>query len=85
MSALRKMERSVVKAKATKNREKFSGLWEEFRKKKYVVEDSDGNVVSDSTPRNTMKKKRPHFDNREQYINMFSYFEGIKKRESRGG
>ena len=78
MSALRKLERSVTKAKGI--------TWEEFRTKKYVVKDEEGKVVSDSAPRNTMKKKQSHFDNCKQYFNMFKYLnesrEETKEKET---
>ena len=70
MSALRKLERNVAKSKGIS--------WSDFRKKKYIVEDEEGNIISDLTPRNTMKKKKPHFDNCEQYFNMFNYFDKLK-------
>ncbi|WP_342759531.1 hypothetical protein [Kineothrix sedimenti] len=86
MSTLRKLERSVVKGSLTKEKvsikRNFANAWSDFREKKFVVKDDDGNVLSDNTPRNTMKKKQRHFDNVEQYNRLFAYAEALKKEKA---
>lgn len=76
MSALRKLERSIAKNNGI--------AWSDFKKKKYVEEDKDGSIVSDFTPKNTMKKKRSHFDNCKRYFAMFdSIKESRKEKEDK--
>ena len=86
MKALRKLERQVVKStlqNEKKNVKKnFSTAWKEFREKSYVTKDADGNIVSDKTPKNTMKKKQVHFDNVEQYSKMLAYCDALRKQSN---
>lgn len=53
----------------------------DYREKKYVIKDEDGNVIVDNTPKNTMKKKQNHFDNVESYNRLFAYIESLKNDE----
>ena len=82
MSALRKLERRVVKANLTKEHKSvkrgFEDSWKAYRESKYVTKDADGNVISDKTPRNTMPKKRVRFDNVEQYQRLFAFIKGMR-------
>ncbi len=82
-SITRKMERNIIKNNIRKDgrsiKRCFSQEWADFREKKYVTKDEDGNVILDRTPRNTMPKKQSHFDNVEQYNRLFAYFDGLKK------
>jgi len=88
MGTLRKLERSIVKSKIKKEskikreggsvKHTFENRWKEYRDNKYVTKDEDGNVISDLTPRNTMPKKQRHFDNVQQYNNMFAFFDKLR-------
>jgi len=59
--SLRKLERSIVKAKcyndshSTKN---FGTMWDDFKKEKH----------GDKIPKNTSKKKQHHYDNSNHFI-----------------
>lgn len=85
MSTLRKLERNVVKGTLTREKKSikrnFADAWNDLRDKKFVIKDEDGNVLTDNTPRNTMKKKQRHFDNVEQYNKLFAYTEALKKEK----
>lgn len=83
MGNLRKLERNVVKCHAIKNNKDFDTAWTEYRESKYVVRDPDGNVLTDITPRSNQKKKQNHFDNKEQYFNMFTWFENMKAERAK--
>lgn len=82
MSAIRKYERSIVKHNIEKEgssvKRTFSKRWDDFREKKYVTKDADGNVISDKTPKNTMRKKQNHFDNVEQYTRLFAWMDSVR-------
>lgn len=81
MGTLRKLERQAVRTKMKKDNVKhssFKDYWQDFRNKKYVVKDENDNIVQDNTPRNTQKKKRVHFDNRQQYIKMFAFMDKLQ-------
>ena len=82
MSGLRKLERNIVKSNIKKDgrsiKKCFKQEWADFREKKYVVKDENDNVIFDKTPKNTMKKKQSHFDNKEQYFKMFAYLNNLK-------
>jgi len=78
MSKLRKLERSIVKANAAKSNMDFTSAWNDYRDKKYVVRNEDGEVLANNTPRNTQKKKQSHFDNKEQYYNMLAWLDSFK-------
>ena len=84
MSTLRSLERQVVKSKLAEEKinvkRGFVNAWKEFRGKKYVVKDKEGNVVTDNTPRNTMKVKQSHFDNVEQYNKLFAYADALRSK-----
>lgn len=84
-SITRKIERNVIKYKIKKDRrsvkECFSNEWAKFRESKYVIKDKDGNVLSDNTPKNTMPKKKRHFDNVEQYNGLFAFMEGLNAKD----
>ena len=79
---LRSLERNKVKSEIRKDgrnvKRCFEQEWTDFREKKYVTKDEDGNVISDRTPRNTMPKKQNHFDNVEQYNRLFAYMDSLK-------
>lgn len=79
---LRKLERNAVKNKIKKDgrsvKRNFESEWKAHREAKYVLKDENGEVISDRTPKNTMKKKQNHFDNGEQYFRMFNYFANLK-------
>lgn len=81
-SVLRKLERNVVKNNIRKDgrsvKRCFEQEWSDFREKKYVTKDDEGNVISDRTPRNTMRKEQQHFDNVEQYNRLFAYMNSLK-------
>lgn len=81
-SIMRKLERDIVKSKIRKDsrsvKQCFEQEWADFREKKYVTKNEDGNVVADNTPRNTMRKKQRHFDNVEQYNRLFAYMDSLK-------
>lgn len=83
-NTVRKIERSVVKKQLERDarsvKKGFENAWKEYREKKYVVKDEEGNIVTDSTPKNTMPKKQKHFDNVEQYTKMFTYFDQLKEK-----
>jgi len=80
-SAIRKLERNAVKNKLKKNGESvgkgFQSAWQSYREEKYITKDNEGNVIEDNTPRNTMRKKQRHFDNIEQYTNLFAYWDAL--------
>ena len=81
-SITRKLERNIVKNNIRKDgrsvKRCFEQEWADFREKKYVTKDEEGNVISDRTPRNTMPKKQTHFDNVEQYNRLFAYMDSLK-------
>ena len=81
-SITRKLERNIVKNNIRKDgrsvKRCFEQEWADFREKKYVTKDEEGNVISDRTPRNTMPKKQRHFDNVEQYNRLFAYMDSLK-------
>ena len=81
-SITRKLERNIVKSNIRKDgrsvKRCFEHEWEDFREKKYVTKDEEGNVISDRTPRNTMPKKQRHFDNVEQYSKLFAYMDSLR-------
>lgn len=83
-SILRKLERNKVKQNIKKDgrsvRRCFEQEWKDYRENKYVIKDEEGNVISDKTPKNTMKKKKRHFDNVEQYTNFFAFLNGLKDK-----
>ena len=85
MSTLRSLERQVVKSKLADEKisikRGFANAWKEFREKKYVVKDKDGNIVANNTPRNTMKVKQSHFDNVEQYNKLFAYADALRNEK----
>ena len=82
---LRKLERNMVKENIKKDgrsvKRCFESEWSKYREKKYVTKDEDGNIISDKTPRNTMKKKQQHFDSMEQYTRFFNYLNGLTGSE----
>lgn len=84
-NAIRKIERNTVKTrirKETGNINAFETAWKDYREKKYVIKDEEGNVIVDNTPRNTMPKKQQHFDSMEQYTRLFAWADELKmKRE----
>lgn len=87
-SITRKLERNIVKNNIRKNgrsvKRCFEQEWADFREKKYVTKDEEGNVISDRTTRNTMPKKQNHFDNVEQYNKLFAWMNSLnsaKKEE----
>lgn len=75
--SLRQLERCVAKVKAKKENKDFSSVWSDFRESKYITKDENGKVISDLTPRNTQRKKQSHFDNKEQYFNMFNFYSNL--------
>lgn len=81
-SVLRKLERNIVKNSIEKDgrsvKKCFEQEWSDYREKKYVTKDEEGNIISDKTPKNTMKRKQYHFDNVEQYNNLFAYIEALE-------
>ena len=83
--ALRKLERNKVKSEIRKDgrsvRRNFEDGWKKYRDKKYVTYDEEGNVISNKTPRNTMKKKQQHWDNGEQYARFLAYVDSLKKEK----
>lgn len=83
----RKLERNIVKNNIKKDgrsvKKCFEQEWTDFREKKYVTKDEEGNVISDRTPRNTMPKKQIHFDNIEQYNGLFTYMNGLKNAKKK--
>lgn len=79
MGKLRKLERSAVKAKAAKENTDFASAWSEYREKKYIVKDEDGNIIANYTPRNTQKKKQNHYDDKRQYFRLFDFLDGMNK------
>lgn len=82
-NAIRKIERSVVRAKI-ENAAAFNSAWKDYREKKYVIKDEEGNVIVDNTPHNTMPKKQQHFDSMEQYTKLFAWMDDIQaKREEK--
>lgn len=82
-SIIRKMERDMVKANLKKKgmnvKRGFEQAWQDHRETKYVIKDEEGNIIADMTPKNTQKKKQRHFDNVEQYTNLFAYVDSLKK------
>jgi hypothetical protein len=86
MSTLRSLERQVVKSKLADEKinikRGFANAWKEFREKKYVVKDEEGNIVTDNTPRNTARAKQSHFDNVEQYNKLFAYADALRNEKS---
>lgn len=84
-SVVRKLERNIIKNKITKDgrsvKKCFEQEWADFREKKYVIKDEDGNTIADNTPVNTMRKKQNHFDNVEQYNRLFAYIKSLKNDE----
>ena len=84
-SVVRKLERNVIKNKIKKDgrnvKRCFASEWADFREKKYVIKDEDGNTIADNTPVNTMRKKQNHFDNVEQYNRLFAYIKSLKNDE----
>lgn len=84
-SVVRKLERNVIKNKIKKDgrsvKKCFEQEWADFREKKYVIKDEDGNTIADNTPVNTMRKKQNHFDNVEQYNRLFAYIKSLKNDE----
>lgn len=87
MSFIRKLERGIIKAKIKKDKRSikrcFEQEWSDFREKKYIAKDKKGNIISDKTPRNTMKKKQFHFDNAEQYTRFFAYMDSLKNAKAK--
>lgn len=87
MSFIRKLEREMVKAKIKKDKRSikrcFEQEWSDFREKKYITKDKKGNIISDKTPRNTMRKKQSHFDNVEQYTRFFAYMDSLKNAKAK--
>ena len=85
MGTLRKLERQVVRNGLVKEKKSikrgFESAWNSFRESRYVTKDNEGNVISDNTPKNTMRKKQQHFDNVEQYNRFFAYIDGLKKEK----
>lgn len=83
---LRTYERDIIKGNIAKEKRSvkkgFQQEWANHREKKYIVKDEDGNVIADNTPRNTMRKKKPHFDNVEQYSRMLAYADLMRKEKS---
>lgn len=83
---LRKMERDIVKAGLRKEgksvKQGFDQAWKDYREKKYVIKDEDGNVIVDTTPKNTQKKKQNHFDSVDQYTRVFAYMDALKNAQS---
>ena len=81
-SITRKLERNIVKNNIRKDgrsvKRCFEQEWADFREKKYVTKDEEGNVISDRTPRNTMPKKQNHFDNVEQYNKLFAWMNSLR-------
>lgn len=86
MSTLRSLERQVVKSKLADEKISikggFANAWKEFREKKFVVKDDEGNIVADNTPKNTMRTKQSHFDNVEQYNKLFAYVVALRNEKS---
>ena len=86
MAGLRKLQRQAVKSKLQNEKKNvknnFSTAWREFREKLYVTKDADGNIISNMTPKNTMKKKQLHFDNVEQYNKMFAYCDALHEKSN---
>ncbi len=87
MSFIRKLERNMIKAKTKKDKRSvkrcFEQEWNDFRERKYITKDDKGNIISDKTPRNTMKKKQFHFDNAEQYTRFFAYMDSLKNAKAK--
>ena len=85
-SVVRKLERNIVKNNIRKDgrsvKKCFEQEWADFREKKYVTKDEDGNIISDNTPRDTMRKKQRHFDNVEQYNRLFAYMDSLKNSKN---
>lgn len=85
-SVVRKLERNIVKNNIRKDgrsvKKCFEQEWADFREKKYVTKDEDGKIISDNTPRNTMRKKQRHFDNVEQYNRLFAYMDSLKNAKN---
>lgn len=85
MGTVRKCERELIRAKLKNekiNHDSFRDMWQEFRKKKYVIKDDNGNITQDNTPKNTQKKKQQHFDNREQYLKLFSFMDELETKRN---
>lgn len=82
MGNLRKLERNAVKNKAIKDGVDFETAWSNYREQKYVAKDNEGNVVADRTPRSNQKKKQSHFDNKEQYFNMFNWMKNLRNKKN---
>lgn len=81
MGTIRKLERQAVRAKMSKEEighKSFKDIWQEFRNKKYVTKDENGNVLMDSTPRNTQRKKQVHFDDKQQYVKLFAFADKLE-------
>ena len=74
MGKMRKYERSVIAHKAAKENTDFKTAWEEYREKKFITKNEKKEIIINNTPKNTMKKKQSHFDNKKQYFNMLSWF-----------
>lgn len=67
MSAMRKLERNVVRSKCYKqngNTSKFADEWKSYRETKFGKE---------SIPVSTMPKKKRFFDKKDEMINVLRY------------
>lgn len=84
-SILRTLERNTVKENIKKDgrsiKNCFETEWKKYRENKYVTKDEEGNIISNKTPKNTMKKKQQHFDSMEQYTRFFNYVDSLKSEE----
>lgn len=82
MSITRKLERNIVKNNIRKDgrsvKRCFEQEWADFREKKYVTKDEEGNVISDRTPKNTMPKKQNRFDNYDKYDRLFAWINSLR-------
>lgn len=87
MGGLRNLERNILKNNIKKDgrsiKKCFEQEWNDYRENKYVTKDKSGNIISDKTPRNTMPKKQKHFDNIEQYTNLFAYIQSLKNGKNK--
>lgn len=81
MGKLRRLERSVAKANAKKNNVSFESAWNDYRESKYVKKNENDEVVSNKTPKNTMKKKKSFFDNKESYFKMMAWVKNLKEKK----
>lgn len=81
MSTLRKLERNRIKNNIKKDgksvKRAFENDWKTYRENKYIVKDEDGNIISNTMPKDTTKKKQIHYDNMEQYKRLIGFFQGL--------